>query len=146
MSLSDLKHLKDLSWYTTVPLLVCAWIIQDKALPDPANIGIFAFAGIVVAYFVKVVFGLLCAYAAWLFASVRVEPEGLPLTLLLATFFLTLASVGMTVHLNGKNTLPVNVLWFFALGSVAFNLYQIHSGVLTANAKRKSSDGSDEGS
>jgi hypothetical protein len=146
MSLSDLKHLKDLSWYTTVPLLVCAWIIQDKALSDPASIGTVAFAVIVGFYFLKVVFYLLCAYAVWLFASVHVEPEGLPLTLLLATFLLTLAFVGIVVRLNGKNTLPVNIFWFFAFGSVAFNLYQIHSGVLTANAKRKNSDGSDESS
>lgn len=35
MGISDLEKLKKLSWYTTVPLLVFAWVIQDKAYLDP---------------------------------------------------------------------------------------------------------------
>ena len=127
MDLKNLKYLKELSWYTTVPLFVCAWIMQDMSSVQGELSTIFGFLKLVGEYFIKVVFGLLIAYWVWLEAAVRLEKDSPFFTLLLATYLLTLAAVGFAIFIikPEQMSLPVNVIWFAALASVAFNLYEI---------------------
>lgn len=131
MNLADLNHLKNLSWYTTVPLLVSAWMLQNApelAAEVSTLLGLMAVVG---EYFIKVVAGLFFAYVCWLYASVYIDAAEFPFTLLLATFLLTLACVGMGIYILKPTNivLPVNFLWFASCGSIAFNLYQIHSSI-----------------
>ena len=137
MNLSNLNHLKNLSWYTTVPLLVCAWLLQDQVSTTSDISSLWSLTLVVGIYFMKVVGGLFAAYIIWLFASVHLDSDGLPLTILLATFLLTLAAVGFGIYILKPTgmSLPVNIIWFAAFGSVAFNLYQIQNSVAVEDAK-----------
>jgi len=129
MSIRDLKYLKELSWYTTVPLFVCAWMLQDINSIGAQLTSLWGFVSIVGEYFVKVLGILLIAYIVWLFSAVRLEKEYIPFTLLLATFLLTMAGVGFAVFFIKPESisLPLNIVWFAAFASVAFNLYEINA-------------------
>jgi len=129
MNIGDVKNLKEISWYTTVPLFVCAWIMQDINALQVDLVSPFSFVVTVAGYFSKVVGGLFAAYVVWLFAAIHLENDSFPFTLLLATFLLTLAGVGFAIHIikPPQLTLSVNIAWFAALASVAFNLYEIKS-------------------
>ena len=132
MNFQELNHLKTLSWYTTVPLLVCAWMLQDFSSFNSEALTLWLLIAAVSTYFVKVLFGLMFLYIAWLYASAYLEPSGLPLTLLLATYMLTVAGAGIGIYFLKPQgiELPVNIVWFIAIASVAFNLYQIHSSII----------------
>lgn len=145
MTFRDLKSLKELSWYTTIPLFVCAWIMQDINSIQPELTTIIGFVLTVGEYFLKVVGGLFVAFTVWLFAVVYLENDSFPLTLLLATFVLTLAGVGFAVFIikPPQLTLPVNIAWFAALASMAFNLYEIkstHNNAISADAKSSAAE------
>jgi len=131
MNLGQLKNLKELSWYTTVPLFVCAWIMQDIGIVQVELLSISGFVLTVGQYFLNVVVCLFISYAVLVFAVSHTEKDSFPLILLLATFILTLAGVGLGVFIikPSQLTLPVNIIWFAALASVAFNLYEIQSGI-----------------
>ncbi|HED06042.1 MAG TPA: hypothetical protein ENI61_05095 [Ignavibacteria bacterium] len=133
MNLGQLKNLKELSWYTTVPLFVCAWIMQDIGIAQVELLSISGFVLTVGQYFVDVVVCLFISYAVLVFAVSHIKKDSFPLILLLATFILTLAGVGLGVFIikPSQLTLPVNIIWFAALASVAFNLYEIQSGIHT---------------
>ncbi|WP_415029153.1 hypothetical protein [Alcanivorax sp.] len=137
MGLTDFKHLKDLSWYTTVPLIVCAWMFQGGVTAQLEAGSITDFVLVIGEYFAYTVGALLLAYFLWTIASDFIDTEGLPFTLLFATFLLTLGAAGIALHLisSGSFDLPINFLWFFAFGSVAFNLFQIRSNVLEQQTK-----------
>lgn len=139
MGLTDFKHLKDLSWYTTVPLIVCAWMFQSGAPTQLETGSITDFVLVIGEYFAHTVGALLLAYFLWMLASDFLDTEGLPFTLLFATFLLTLSAAGIALHLVSPETfdLPINFLWFFAFGSVAFNLFQIRSNVLEQQTKSR---------
>lgn len=132
MNFQELSHLKTLSWYTTVPLLVCAWMLQDFSSVNSEALTLWSLIAAVLVYFGKVLLGLVLLYIAWLYASAYLEPSGLPLTLLLATFMLTVSGAGVSIYLLKPQgiELPVNIVWFIATASVAFNLYQIHSSII----------------
>ena len=111
MSIKDLKYLKELSWYTTVPLFVCAWIMQDFIVIQSELTSVLGFVKIVSIYFAKVVIGLLFAFVIWLIAAVNLDKVSFPFTLLLATFLLTLAGTGLAIYIikPGHLNLPVNI-------------------------------------
>jgi Na+/glutamate symporter len=138
MGLSDLKHLKDLSWYTTVPLFVCASLLQTSALGSDDSQTIWQFLSVTAEHFAQVVVALFFAFALWVMASAHIDTTGLPLTMLLATFLLTVAAVGICVHFLKPPgvVLPANILWFVSFGSLSFNLFQIQSAVVSAQAER----------
>jgi len=133
MNFSDLNHLKNLSWYTTVPLLVVAWMFQDSPTLASQVGSLWGLVSVVALYFAKVVAGLFGLYFLWLLASVYIEREGLPLTLLLATFLLTLSAVGFAIFVlkPADISLPINIVWFAACGSIAFNIYQMHNSIVS---------------
>lgn len=138
MNIGDLNHLKNLSWYTTVPLLVCAWMLQDSSSFVSEISSLWGLVSVVGKYFIKVVGGLVVVYFLWLLASVYIVKEILPLSLLLATFLLTLSAVGFGIYIMkpADITLPINILWFAACGSIAFNIYQIQNNVVSAQNGR----------
>jgi len=129
MNFRELDKLKELSWYTTVPLFVSAWILHDIVSLQKELTTVLGFVSVVGEYFVKVVIGLFIAFSIWLFTAVRVEDDSFPFTILLATFILTLSGVGFGVYILKQEhlSLPVNIVWFAALASLAFNLYQLKS-------------------
>jgi hypothetical protein len=131
MNLSDLNHLKTLSWYTTIPLLVCAWMLQDASKLDGETWTVLSMLVTVGEYFIKVLGGLLVMYIFWLYASVYLETTQFPLTHLLANYLLTFACVGLGIHmLKPENiSLPINFLWFASCASISFNLYQLQHSV-----------------
>lgn len=137
MSLSDISHLKNLSWYATVPLLVCAWLLQENSVHAFEISSLWDLVSIVASYFGKVIAGLFVAYSVWFFASVYIDKDGIFLTLVFATFLLTLSAVGFGIYIMKPAgiALPINILWFAACGSVAFNLYQIQNSVLDEKSK-----------
>lgn len=100
------------------------------------------FVWVIGEYFVWTIGALLLAYFLWTIASDFLDTEGLPFTLLFATFLLTLSAAGIALHLvtSGPFDLPINFLWFFAFGSVAFNLFQIRSNVLEQQTKSGNKD------
>jgi hypothetical protein len=106
-------------------------MLHDAQNLPSQTLTVFGLLGIVGFYFAKVAIGLVLTYVAWLYVSAYIEPAGFPLTLILATFLLTLASVGIGIYLLKPENiiLPINFLWFAACGSIAFNLYQIHTSI-----------------
>ncbi|MEZ9565324.1 hypothetical protein AB4226_09195 [Vibrio artabrorum] len=128
MGFSDLGKLKQLSWYTTVPLLVFAVFLQDEAYLDPDILTIYGGISIVGHYFLPTVGLLFLTYWAWLSLISRMD-EGTDIffTLALATFILSLAGVGVGMSLLKPSdiALSYNIFWFLGLGSIAFNLYQM---------------------
>ena len=138
MNLADLNHLKNLSWYTTVPLLVCAWLLHDFGGEGNEAISFLQLLEVVLIYFGKVLVGLMALYVVWIYTSVYVDLTGFPLTLLLATFLLTLSAVGIGIHFFKAEdvNLPINVVWFLSFASVAFNLYQLNQSVTEADDAR----------
>lgn len=137
MNVSDINHLKNLSWYTTVPLLVCAWMFQDSQEIIPRIEGLIDLLAIIAQYFIKVVAGLVVVYLGWLISSIYIDVDWIPLTLIFATFLLTVAAVGFGVFLYKPidMNLPINILWFASVGSIAFNLYQIEHSLGAAGDK-----------
>ena len=138
MNLADLNHLKNLSWYTTVPLLVCAWLLHDFSASSVTAISFFQLLETVLLYFGKVIGGLIILYIVWLYASIYIDLTGFPITLLLATFLLTLSAVGLGIHFfeSEEIDLPINVVWFLSFASIAFNLYQLNHNITEDLEKR----------
>jgi hypothetical protein len=128
MGIGDFKSLKELSWYATVPLFVCAWLIQDFYTIQNEFTTVIGFVSIVSSYFGKVLAALFLTYVIWLILVSKLENEDFIFTLLLATFLLTLAAAGFGIYFLKpiELTMPVNIIWFAALASVAFNLYEIN--------------------
>jgi len=137
MGLSDLDKLKQLSWYTTVPLLVFAWIVQDKAYLEPEFLTLLGGLSTVVKYFTNVLGVLALAYFGWLQLISIMRDSDKIFTLLLATFILSVAGVGVGISLLKPSDviLPFNIYWFFGMGSVAFNLYELLDANIKAEEK-----------
>ncbi|EIQ1513582.1 hypothetical protein BOO22_21360 [Vibrio cidicii] len=137
MGISDLEKLKKLSWYTTVPLLVFAWVIQDKAYLDPTFFTFFGGLNVIGTYFTKIVVALFVAFVVWIELVSRMGNADKVFTLLFATFILTIAGVGVGLNLlNPTGTQPpFNIYWFIALGSIAFNLYEMLEANIKAEEK-----------
>ncbi|OZS42481.1 hypothetical protein [Photobacterium sanguinicancri] len=138
MGFSDLEKLKQLSWYTTVPLLVFAWVLQDKVYLDPEFLTVLGGVSIVGSYFIKVIGILGISYIVWLGLVSRMGDMDNLFTMLLATFILSVAGVGFGISLMKPSdiTLNFNMFWFLGFGSIAFNLYQM----LTAKVESTEQD------
>lgn len=128
MGLSDLEKLKQLSWYTTVPLFVFAWFLHEEAYLNPELLTIYGGVSIVASYFIPIVITLFFSFCAWLGLMYKMESgTDIFFTLLLATFILSIAGTGVGISLMkpANISLSYNIFWFLGLGSVAFNLYQL---------------------
>ncbi|MCJ2367863.1 hypothetical protein [Aeromonas dhakensis] len=130
MNIADIQIIKQLSWYLTIPFFTCALAAQNSvglAETTGSFLSLIEFVG---EYFMWVLGSLFGLFVVWLFIFTRLEQAtDLPLTLVFATFLLSLAMVGFASHQiasNGSNS-SMNIYWFLGMASLAFNFYQMQN-------------------
>lgn len=136
IKLDDIKNIKELSWYLTVPLFTSASVLENiQHAPmkgDTKFQYLFKWIIFIGEHFFSVSIGLIIFFLLYMLIAGRLEGvHNFPLTLILATVILSFATVGLMLHafkLNGID-IPVNIVWFISFTALSFNLYQLNSNV-----------------
>ncbi len=136
-NLSNIKSLKELSWYLTIPLFTCAAVLQNIKVAPTANSEIyiymfdwFTFVGeefVKVLIFCVILFGFCSFVSAW----IRVKLDISYFLLVIATMILSFSLVGVMLCVYKPNNidLPINIVWFLGSTALSFNLFQMDSRV-----------------
>lgn len=138
LKLSNIKNLKELSWYLTIPILTSAATLQNiinAPIKNKSNFFyILDWLSFVGEYFVIISISLLLFFVIYLLVSGWLEIlHNFPFTLIIATTILSFATVGLVLHIaKPENVLiPLNIFWFFGFIALSFNLYQLESDKTT---------------
>lgn len=133
MKLSNIKTLKEFSWYLLFPSFSCAMVIEninEAPILKDNNYGIlwewFLFVGVnifTISIFIFLFFIIFFGINGFLIAKFNFRA----FTLILATVVLSFSSVGIMIYwIQIENIiLPINQLWFISFVILSFNLYQL---------------------
>ena len=125
----DIKSIKELSWYLTVPLITVAYILQTSDISSVLGAvdSTTATLQLLSGAFFKVLGGLFFLFVFLLYIGTYEKRAKIPFLLIIATFILTVAIFGLAMYWEdfSSNKMPYNVFWFFGFMALAFNIYQL---------------------
>ena len=104
MTISDIKIIKELSWYLTIPLFTCASIVHSPAAILENSNNLLGFLWVIIEHCAMASGGLLITFIVYLVVGFGLENKlEFPVSLAIATIILSISAVGLMLNHTDVN-------------------------------------------